>query len=96
MLVTNSLTALRVCCLPVSAAPIQRSAWLDCVALRIVMWPVSGSTSTTLPRVSIGWFDWRGHDSRSVITRSAAAKIASTSDDVASAPAACVNVSTWS
>ena len=96
LFVTISLAALRARRLPVSAAAIHRSAWLDCVALRIVMWPVSGSTSTMLPRVSIGWFDCRGHDRRSVITRSAAAKIASTSEVVAASPAASVNVSTWS
>ena len=72
--------------MPVSAAVAQRSMWLDCVALWIVRWLSSGSISITEPRVSIGWFDWRWHDNRSVTTRSAAANTASTSP----------NVSVWS
>ena len=45
--------------------------WLDWVALCTVRCPVSASTSMTLPLVSMGWFDWRWHENRSVITRSA-------------------------
>ena len=75
----NRLSEARTVSLPVSAAVAQRSMWLDCVALWIVSWPVSASISITEPRVSIGWFDCRWHDNRSVTTRSAAANTASTS-----------------
>jgi hypothetical protein len=77
--VTKRLSEDNVDRLPVSAAIIHRRRWLDWVALWTVRWLSSGSTSITVPRVSIGWFDCRWHENRSVITRSAAANIASTS-----------------
>ena len=53
--------------------------WADCVEEWIVISPVPGSISATIPRASIGWFDWRCWWNVSTITRSAAAKAASTS-----------------
>ena len=55
-----------------------------CEVLFISRWPSCGSTVTSVPRVSIGWFVRRGQVSVRVITRSASANTESTSPNSSS------------
>ena len=43
----------------VSRAMHHLTMWADWVEAWIVISPLSGSISATIPRVSIGWLEWR-------------------------------------
>src|SRR5256885_5319679 len=45
---------------PVSSAMHHLTWWADWVEAWMVIVPVAGSISATMPRVSIGWLEWRG------------------------------------